>query len=71
MVLKRLDAVILAGSKDPACARRLGFIPAKNLDQALDIARERVGTNAAIGYPVIPPLFCMDVAGRPAEAGGS
>ncbi|MEW5735564.1 MAG: lactate racemase domain-containing protein [Thermodesulfobacteriota bacterium] len=62
MALKSLSAVILAGAKEPATAEKMGFVPARDLSTALAMARERLGRDARIICPVIPPLFAVDVA---------
>ena len=65
MALKGLSAVILAGAREPDTARKLGFVPARDLGTALAVARERMGRDARIACPVIPPLFAVEVgAGR-------
>lgn len=61
MGLRRVRGVILAGSREPDTARRLGFTPAGDLKRAIAMAREIAGKDATIVYQVIPPLFCVDV----------
>ena len=61
MGLKSLKAVILAGAKEPDTARKLGFIPEPDFHKAISMAQEMVGSGATIAYPVVPPLFCVDV----------
>lgn len=63
MALRRVRAVILAGAKEPETAKKIGFIPAGNLSHAIDMAREMAGDDATIAYPVMPPLFGVDVGG--------
>jgi hypothetical protein len=65
MALKHPGEVILAGSKEPGTARKIGFTPAKDFDTALAMAKERVGNGASIAYPFIPPTFCADVGAIP------
>lgn len=57
MALRRLKGVVLAGAKQPNVAHKLGFIPARNLDEAVAMARNMAGREAEIGYQMIPPLF--------------
>ncbi|MDI6796587.1 MAG: lactate racemase domain-containing protein [Desulfatibacillaceae bacterium] len=61
MALRHFSAAILAGAKQPQTAYKLGFIPARNLDHAINLALERMGRDASVTYPVIPPLFAADV----------
>jgi hypothetical protein len=61
MSLKNLNAVILAGARQPDTARKIGFIPEPDFDRAISMAKEMAGRDATITYPVIPPLFCVDV----------
>jgi hypothetical protein len=57
----RLDAVLIAGCRDAAAARQLGFVPTHSLPAALEIAR---GSGAQrIGYLLSPPYFPLVVAG--------
>ena len=58
--LQYVKGVILAGAKDPACVRKIGFTPAKDFGTALNMAREMAGPGATMGYPFIPPLFAVD-----------
>jgi len=64
MAMRHVKGVILAGAKQPDVARKIGFIPAQNLDVAIDMATEMTGRSAAIGYQVMPPLFSVEVGGR-------
>lgn len=61
MGLKQVKAVILAGAKEPETARKIGFIPAPDLDTAISMAREMTGEASQLAYQVIPPLFCVDL----------
>jgi len=61
MALRQVKGVILAGAKQPETAKKIGFLPAKNLDAAIAMAREMTNPNATIGYPVMPPLFGVEV----------
>jgi hypothetical protein len=57
----RLGTVLIAGCRDAAAARQLGFVPTHNLTAALDIAR---GSGARrIGYLLSPPYFPVVASG--------
>ena len=64
MALKQVKGVILAGAKQPDVARKISFTPARNLDVAVDMAKEMTAKDAVIGYQIIPPLFSVDVGGQ-------
>jgi nickel-dependent lactate racemase len=59
--LQRVKAVILAGAKDPACARKIGFLPVSDFSSALATAREMAGPGATMAYKFLPPLFAVDL----------
>jgi len=59
--LGRLGAVIVAGCRDAVAARQLGFVPARGLGAALEMAHGRAGGNARIGYLLSPPYFPLRV----------
>ena len=59
--LQHVKAVILAGAKDPACARKIGFLPVADFGTALATAREMAGPGATMGYKFLPPLFAVDL----------
>ena len=61
MCMKHIQAVILAGAKEPATAGKIGFMPAADFPTALAMAKDMAGANAKMTYQVIPPLFCVDV----------
>jgi hypothetical protein len=67
MGMKHPGAVILAGAKEPDTARKLGFTAARDLNTAAAMAREWAGSNAAIAYQVMPPVFCVDIDGDAAD----
>lgn len=69
MALRQVKGVILAGAREPETARKIGFIPAKDLNAAICMAREMTGPGASIGYPVMPPLFGAEVGKRLKEEG--
>ncbi len=55
--LDRLGAVIVAGCRDAAAARQLGFVPTHGLPAALEMARGLAGGTARIGFLLSPPYF--------------
>lgn len=55
----RLGAVLIAGCRDSAAARQLGFVPVHSLPAALDMARGRGAER--IGYLLSPPYFPLVV----------
>jgi hypothetical protein len=59
--LGRLGAVIVAGCRDAVAARQLGFVPARGLGAALEMAHGRAGGNARVGYLLSPPYFPLRV----------
>lgn len=66
MALRQVRGVILAGARQPETARKIGFVPAKDLAAAIAMAREMTTPRATIGYPVMPPLFGVAVGdGQP------
>ena len=60
--LGRLGAVVVAGCRDAAAARQLGFVPAHGVGVALDMARGRHGEDARIGFLLSPPYFPLRVS---------
>jgi hypothetical protein len=59
--LGRLGSVLVAGCRDAAAARQLGFVPARGLGPALEMARGRAGPDARIGFLLSPPFFPLRV----------
>jgi hypothetical protein len=55
--IRQAGAVLVAGCRDAATARQLGFVPAHGLGAALEMARGRAGADARIGFLVGPPYF--------------
>jgi hypothetical protein len=53
--------VIVAGCRDAAAARRLGFVPTHGIGAALDMARGRAGRAPRIGFVLSPPYFPLEV----------
>jgi hypothetical protein len=60
--LDRLGSVIVAGCRDAVAARQLGFVPARGLPAALEMAQGRAGGEARIGYLLSPPYFPIRVS---------
>jgi hypothetical protein len=59
--LDRLGAVVVAGCRDHAAARRLGLVPTHGLQTALEMAHGRAGGRARVGYLLSPPTFPLEV----------
>jgi hypothetical protein len=60
--LSRLGAVLVAGCRDHAAARTLGFVPVHGVNAALEMAHARHGGSARIGAIVAPPYFPIRVS---------
>jgi hypothetical protein len=60
--LGRLGSVIVAGCRDAVAARQLGFVPARGLGAALEMAHGRAGGEARVGYLLSPPYFPLRVS---------
>ncbi len=65
--LTRLGDVFVAGCRDSAAARQLGFVPTHGLAAALELVRGRVGRDARIGFLLSPPYFPLKVITGEAE----
>jgi len=59
--LDRLGAVLVAGCRDAAAARQLGFVPTHGVGAALAMAEGRTGGRPRIGFLVSPPYFPIRV----------
>ena len=59
--LERLGAVLVAGCRDSAAARQLGFVPTHGLGAALAMAEGRLGRPPRIGILLAPPYFPLRV----------
>jgi hypothetical protein len=60
--LERLGAVLIAGCRDSAAARQLGFVPTHGLGAALGMAEGRAGERGArLGFLLGPPYFPLRV----------
>jgi Lactate racemase N-terminal domain len=60
--LGRLGSVIVAGCRDAVAARQLGFVPARGVGPALEMAHGRAGGEARVGYLLSPPYFPLRVS---------
>jgi hypothetical protein len=64
--LRQLDAVYVAGARDAAAVRQLGFVPIGGIGAALQMARGHRGPDARIGFLLSPPYFPLRVgSGEP------
>jgi hypothetical protein len=59
--LDRLGAVYVAGARDAAAVRQLGFVPIGGIGAALQMARGHRGHDARIGFLLAPPYFPLRV----------
>ncbi len=59
--LEHLGRVIVVGG-DPPTVRRLGFLPASTLDDALEMASDVVGPGSTISHFHCPPVLMADVS---------
>ena len=59
--LERLGAVYVAGARDAAAVRQLGFVPIGGIGAALQMARGHRGPDARIGFLLAPPYFPLVV----------
>ena len=57
-----LGAVYVAGARDAAAVRQLGFVPIGGIGAALQMARGQSGPDARIGFLLAPPYFPLRVA---------
>lgn len=62
--LERVGAVYVAGARDAAAARQLGFIPVGGIGASLQMARGQRGPDARIGFLLAPPYFPLRVGSR-------
>jgi hypothetical protein len=60
--LERLSAVYVAGARDAAAVRQLGFVPIGGIGGALQMARGHRGPDARIGFLLAPPYFPLRVS---------
>jgi len=66
--LERLDAVYVAGARDAAAVRQLGFVPIGGIGAALQMTRGHRGPDARIGFLQAPPFFPVVVRDEGAAA---
>lgn len=59
--LDRVGAVYVAGARDAAAVRQLGFVPIGGIGGALQMARGHRGHDARIGFLLAPPYFPLRV----------
>ena len=59
--LERLGAVYVAGARDAAAVRQLGFVPIGGIGAALQMARGHRGPDARVGFLLAPPYFPVRV----------
>jgi Lactate racemase N-terminal domain len=59
--LERLGAVYVAGARDAAAVRQLGFVPIGSIGAALQMARGHRGPDARVGFLLAPPYFPLRV----------
>ncbi len=60
-VLSKVGRVVVVGASKKV-ADRFGFEAARDLEEALSMARESAGRDASVAVPVIPPAFGVRVA---------
>ena len=58
--MRHCGRVIIVGG-DPKAVRRMGFVPASTLDDALEIASDVVGRSPTITHLHDPPILMADV----------
>jgi hypothetical protein len=63
-VLGRLGHVLIAGCRDHAAARQLGFVPTHGIGAALTMVRGWSERPPRVGFLLTPPYFPMRVATR-------
>ncbi len=59
--LKDLSKVIAVGAVDTKVTSRMGFDNASTLDQAMDMAKEILGSHFSLTCLAMPPIFCPAV----------
>ena len=64
----RAGRILVAGCRDAAAARALGFVPSHNVATALEMARGVAGGSHRLGVLLAPP-YAPIVVGRPVQAG--
>ena len=59
--LERLGSVYVAGARDAAAVRQLGFVPVGSIGAALQMAEGHRGPDPRIGFLLSPPYFPLKV----------
>jgi len=59
--LENVGKIIVSGAVNKRPAEALGCLTTQNLDQAINLAREYLGSNASIAYVALPPIFVTEV----------
>jgi hypothetical protein len=59
--LARLSTVLVAGCRDAAAARQLGFVPTRNVSAAVGMVAGTLGRSPRVGFLVTPPFFPLEV----------
>jgi hypothetical protein len=52
-----LGKIMAAGCREPHVARRMGWLPMRSVEEALEMAAAEYGPNCSITYAAMPPLF--------------
>jgi lactate racemase-like protein len=60
--IQRLGAVLIAGCRDSAVARQLGFVPTHGIGPAMAMAHGRAGRDPRVGFLLSPPYFPLRVS---------
>ena len=58
--LRHAGHVIVAGAENPSLVRHVGFEPARTVEMAIDMARERHGKDASVAFVKYPLLACRE-----------
>jgi Lactate racemase N-terminal domain len=61
-VLAQVGSVVVAGCRDAAAARQLGFVPTHGLPAALRMAEGRAGGSPRVGFLLAPPYFPISIS---------
>jgi hypothetical protein len=67
--LDRLGTVLVAGCRDAAAARQLGFVPTHGIGAALAMTHGQAGGEARVGFLLAPPFFPIEVTRAPRPRG--
>lgn len=58
--LRHAGHVIVAGAENPSLVKHVGFEPARTVEMAIDMARERHGKDASVAFVKYPLLACRE-----------